>query len=70
MSCDVKLLFTINFMIQYILNSLHPDIKFTKEFSNEEKSVLDVMVKKEKGHIETDRYYKETDSKQFLLFDS
>ena len=41
-----------------ILNSLHPDIKFTKEFSNEEQSFLDVMVKNENGHIETGIYYK------------
>ena len=53
-----------------ILNNLHPDIKFTKEFSNEEQSFLDVMLKNEKGHIETDIYYKETDSKQYLFFDS
>lgn len=28
------------------------------------------MVRNEKGHIETDIYYKETDGKQYLLFDS
>ena len=32
--------------LHVILNSLHPNIKFTKEFSNEEQSFLDVMVKK------------------------
>ena len=52
------------------LNSLHPDIKFTKEYSNKEQAFLDVLLKNEKGHIETDIHYKETDSKQYLLFSS
>ena len=55
--------------LHFILNSLHSDIKFTKEYSNKEQTFLDVFVKNEKGHIETDIYYnKETDSKQYLLF--
>ena len=56
--------------LHFILNSLHSDIKFTKEYSNKEQAFLDVFVKNEKGHIETDIYYKETDSKQYLLFSS
>ena len=56
--------------LHFILHSLHPDIKFTKEYSNKEQAFLDVLVKNEKGHIETDIYHKETDSKQYLLFSS
>ena len=53
-----------------ILNNLHIDIKFTLQFSNTEQSFLDVLVKNREGKIETDIYYKDTDSKQYLLFNS
>ena len=56
--------------LHVMLNSLHPDIKFTKEYSSGEQAFLDVMVRNTNGHIETDIYYKETDSKQYLLFNS
>ena len=56
--------------LHVMLNSLHPDIKFTKEYSSGEQAFLDVMVRNKNGHIETDIYYKETDSKQYLLFNS
>ena len=51
-----------------ILNNLHNDISFTMQFSNVEQSFLDVLVQNKKGHIETDIFYKNTDSRQYLLF--
>ena len=51
-----------------ILNNLHIDIKFTLQFSNTEQSFLDILVKNRDGKIETDIYYKDTESKQYLLF--
>ena len=53
-----------------ILNNLHTDIKFTLQYSYTEQSFLDVLVKNLNGKIETDIYYKDTDSKQYLLFQS
>ena len=51
-----------------ILNNLHTDIRFTLQYSNTEQAFLDVLVKNQDGKIETDIFYKETDSKQYLLF--
>ena len=51
-----------------ILNTLQKDINFTLQYSNTEQSFLDVLVKNRNGKIETDIFYKETDSKQYLLF--
>ena len=51
-----------------VLNNLHIDIKVTLQFSNTEQSFLDVLIKNRNGKIETDIYYKDTDSKQYLLF--
>ena len=51
-----------------ILNNLHIDMKLTLHFCNTEQSFLDVLVKNRGGEIETDLYYKDTDSKQYLLF--
>ena len=53
-----------------ILNNLHDDIKFTLEYDQKEQPFLDVMVRNKAGKIETDIFYKETDSKQYLLFSS
>ena len=53
-----------------ILNNLHKDIKFTIQGSPNEQPFLDVMVQNKDGRLETDIYYKETDSKQYLLFTS
>ena len=53
-----------------MLNSLHSDIKFTAESSDKQLPFSDVLVKKEGFKIETDIYYKPTDSKQYLLFNS
>ena len=46
-----------------ILNNLHADITFTMEYSNEQQPFLDVLVKWVGTKIETDIYYKPTDSK-------
>ena len=54
----------------YILNNLHDDINFTLEYNQKEQPFLDVMVRNKAGKIETDIFYKETDSKQYLLFSS
>ena len=40
------------------------------EYSNEQRPFLDVLVKRVGTKIETDIYYKPTDSKQYLLFNS
>ncbi len=53
-----------------VLNNLHTDINFTKECSPNEQAFLDVLVKNTEGIIHTDIYYKPTDSKQYLLFES
>ena len=53
-----------------VLNNLHKDINFTLEYGFIEQPFLDVMVRNKAGKIETDIYYKETDSKQYLLFSS
>ena len=53
-----------------ILNNLHADITFTMEYSNEQQPFLDVLVKQVGTKIETDIYYKSTNSKQYLLFNS
>ena len=54
----------------YLLNSLDPDIKFVMESSEESIPFLDVKVLKKEGDIITDIFYKITDSKQYLRFDS
>ncbi|MEW8544348.1 MAG: hypothetical protein AB2693_12510 [Candidatus Thiodiazotropha sp.] len=56
--------------LHYILNHLHQDIKFTVECSKTELPFLDVLVKNEDGKIHTDIFYKPTDSKMYLLFQS
>ena len=53
-----------------LLNNLHDDIRFTSEYNYNEQPFLDVLVKKEGTKIETDVYYKPTDSKQYLNFNS
>ena len=51
-----------------ILNTLHEDIRFTMQYINKEQPFLDVLVRNNEGKIETDIFYKDTDSKQYLLF--
>ena len=58
----------LKFMVY--LNSLDPNIKFTYKYSRECIEFLDVLVKRDGDHLSTDLYVKETDSHQFLHFDS
>ena len=48
------------------LNSFHPTIKFTMEFSKEQINFLDVNISQKEGALQTDLYCKSTDSHQFL----
>ena len=52
------------------LNSIDANIQFTHKCSNECIEFLDVLVKKDGNVLSTDLYVKETDSHQFLHFDS
>ena len=54
--------------LHLMLNDLHEDINFTMETSNVELPFLDVKVKNVDGLIETDIFYKPTESKLYLLF--
>ena len=53
-----------------ILNNLHPDLKFTIEYNDERLPFLDVLLIKSNNRISTDIFFKETDSKQYLNFQS
>ena len=48
------------------LNSCHPTIKFTAEYSKEKIIFLDVSVRKVSSHLVTDLYVKPTDTHQYL----
>ncbi len=52
------------------LNSLDPNIKFTYKYSRDCVEFLDVLVKRDGDKLSTDLYVKETDSHQYLHFDS
>ena len=53
-----------------LLNSLHADIQFKVQKSTESLPFLDIMVIKHGTSIITDIYFKSTDSKQYLNFNS
>lgn len=53
-----------------LLNSLHEKIKFTMEKSNEKLPFLDVLLYKDGKELHTDIFYKETDTHQYLNFNS
>jgi len=55
--------------MQY-LNLVHPNIKYTYRYSYDSIEFLDVLVKREGDNLSTDLYVKETDTHQFLHFDS
>ena len=59
-------------LIKYfnLLNSLHPCIKFTLDKSRTRLPFLDTLLTNENGKLQTDIYYKPTDSKQYLLYTS
>ena len=54
--------------LHHTLNSLHPFFKFTMEHHNTNLPFLDIMVINNNCKIETDIYFKKTDSKQYLLY--
>ena len=56
--------------LHHTLNSLHPCLKFTMEHDNTNLPFLDIMVINNNCKIETDIYFKKTDSKQYLLYTS
>lgn len=53
-----------------LLNSLHPGIKFTMEQNEDGLPFLDIFVKRNGLSITTDIYYKPTDTKQYLDYNS
>ena len=53
-----------------ILNSMSPTLKFTMESDRSRLSFLDVMIIKNGDRVTTDVFYKITDTKQYLMFDS
>ena len=52
------------------LNSFHPALKYTHEYSQESVHFLDVVVKIEDNSLVTDLFYKPTDCHQFLHYES
>jgi len=53
-----------------ILNSMHPKLQFTMNISKTEIPFLDILLLNKDGHIETDIYYKATDSHNYVPFSS
>ena len=53
-----------------ILNSLDKNIQFTYECSEQSVSFLNLFIYKENGKIKTDIFYKDTDSHDYLPFNS
>ena len=53
-----------------ILDTLHPSIKFTKEEGDSSIALLDMVIKAEDDTIETDIFYKETNTHRYLHFQS
>ncbi len=60
---DVTILFDM-------INDLDPNIKFTIEKNNSQIAILDILVKKSRNSLNTDIYYKHTNSKSYLDFNS
>ncbi len=53
-----------------MINDLDPNIKFTMEKNNSHIAFLDISVKKSGNSLNADIYYKPTDSKSYLDFNS
>ena len=54
-----------------ILNNIHSSIKFTKDTDDDRIPFLDLLViKTAKGNIETDIFYKKTNTHRYLCFES
>ena len=52
------------------LNELYPSIKYTMEQNRSQLPFVDTLIINNKGKIQTDIFYKPTDSKQYLLYTS
>ena len=52
------------------LNSVHPTIKFTEKHSHHSIEFLDVLLTREGNRLKTDLFVKETDTHQYLQFNS
>ena len=52
------------------INSAHPTIKFTAEFSKEKVNFLDVQITRKQDKLVTDLYVKSTDTHQYLDYSS
>ena len=57
-------------LLHATVNNLYLSFKFTIEYDKTSLPFLDLMVINKGGKIETDLFYKNTDSKQYLLFNS
>ena len=57
-------------LFENMLNSLHKDLKFKIQTSCVQLPFLDIWVMKEGTSVSRDIYYKATDSKQYLNFNS
>ena len=57
-------------LFEHMLNSLHKDLKFKIQTNCVQLPFLDILVMKEGTSVSTDIYYKATDSKQYLNFNS
>ena len=53
-----------------LLNNLHPSIKFTMEQNYDGLAFVDIFIKRKGSSIITDIYYKPTDTKQYLDYNS
>ena len=53
-----------------MLNNLHPDLNFTIEVNDKELPFLDILLTKEGTRLNTDIYFKPTDTKQYLNYKS
>ena len=53
-----------------LINTLHPSLNFTMDKSRIKLSFLDTMVINNNGEVQTDIFYKPTDSKLYLLYTS
>ena len=56
--------------LHLLLNNLHENIKFTIESSHEKPPFLDVLLYKQGNSLNTDIFYEETDTNQYLNFNS
>ena len=58
-------------LFEEILNKLHPSIKFTKDTDDDRIPFLDLLlIKTAEGKIETDIFYKKTNTHQYICFES